>query len=62
MTANFLKLDCSKLKSVFGWRPVWNIDKAIEKTVEWSKCYFSGGDIRDCMDKQINLFLSDTEF
>ena len=25
--ANFLKLDCSKLKHVLGWRPRWNIRK-----------------------------------
>lgn len=35
--ANFLKLDCSLIKSVFGWKPVWNIDKAIEMVVEFSK-------------------------
>lgn len=32
--ANFLKLDCSKLKSTFGWTPRWNLDKAMEKIVE----------------------------
>ncbi|MBQ8541058.1 MAG: CDP-glucose 4,6-dehydratase [Clostridia bacterium] len=57
--ANFLKLDCSKLKNTFGWKPKWNLDKAIEKTVEWSKCYISGGNIRDCMDKQIAEFLGE---
>ena len=35
--ANFLKLDCSKLKTTFGWKPRWNFDTAIEKSVEWSK-------------------------
>ncbi|MBR1610645.1 MAG: CDP-glucose 4,6-dehydratase, partial [Methanobrevibacter sp.] len=40
--ANFLKLDCSKIKSVFGWKPRWNIKTAIEKTVEWTKFYKSG--------------------
>lgn len=55
--ANFLKLDCSKLKSTFGWQPRWNVETAIEKTVEWSKCYFNGGNIRDCMDQQITKFL-----
>ena len=35
--ANFLKLDCSLVKSVFGWKPVWNIDKAIEMVVQFSK-------------------------
>lgn len=56
--ANFLKLDCSKLKSTFGWKPRWNIDKAIEKTVEWSKVYSSGGNISEIMDKQIDEFLN----
>ena len=30
-----LKLDCAKIKSVFGWRPKWNIDQAVEKVVQW---------------------------
>ena len=56
--ANFLKLDCSKLKATFGWSPHWNLDTAIEKVVEWSKCYLSGGDVRACMDEEITAFLS----
>lgn len=55
--ANFLKLDCSKLKATFGWKPRWNLDTAIEMVVEWSKCWISGGDIRACMDMEINAFL-----
>lgn len=57
--ANFLKLDCSKLKAAFGWKPKWNLETAIEKTVEWSKCYIAGEDIRACMDKQISEFLGE---
>ncbi len=56
--ANFLKLDCSKLKSTFGWKPRWNLDTAVEKTVEWSKCWLSDGNIRECMDREINVFLN----
>ena len=56
--ANFLKLDCSKLKTTFDWKPRWNLEDAIEKTVEWSKCWVSDGDIRECMDKQIEEFLN----
>lgn len=56
--ANFLKLDCSKLKSTFGWTPRWNLDEAMEKIVEWSKCWLAGGDVRACMDKQIAEFLN----
>lgn len=52
--ANVLKLDCSRIKSRFSWRPAWNIDTAVEKTVEWVKCWISGGDVSECMRKQIN--------
>ena len=55
--ANFLKLDCSKLKTAFGWKPRWSVEDAIEKTVEWSKVYVNAGDIPACMDKQIEDFL-----
>ena len=55
--ANFLRLDCSKLKTTFGWKPHWNLDKAVEKVVEWSKCWIEEGDIRICMDREIEEFL-----
>ncbi len=54
--ASFLKLDCSLLKSTFGWKPKWNLDTAVEKVVEWTKCYVEKGDIRALMDKQIKEF------
>ena len=56
--ANFLKLDCSKLKATFGWKPRWKLDKAVEKVVEWSKCWLEGGDVKNCMDQEIEEFLS----
>ena len=56
--ANFLKLDCSKLKTTFGWKPRWNFDTAIEKSVEWSKVYAAGGDVVACMDKEIEEFFA----
>lgn len=56
--ANFLKLDCSKIKNKFGWSPRWNLEMAIEKTVEWSKCWITGRDVRACMDKQIEDYIS----
>lgn len=57
--ANFLKLDCSKLKTTFDWKPRWNLDRAIETVVDWSKCWLSGSDVRACMDKQIETFLGE---
>lgn len=56
--ANFLKLDCSKMKQKFQWRPVWNIEQAIEKTVEWSVMYQRGEDISECMKNQIEEYIS----
>ena len=55
--ANFLKLDCSKLKTTFGWKPHWNLEIAIEKVIEWSKVWLAGEDVRPVMDKQIREFL-----
>jgi CDP-glucose 4,6-dehydratase len=54
--ANFLKLDCSKLKSTFDWKPHWNIEMAVEMVVEWSKRWLATGDVRACMDSQIEKF------
>lgn len=54
--ANFLKLDCSKLKHTFGWKCAWNVEEAIEKTVEWSKVYRNQGDIVGCMNQQMDEF------
>ncbi|MHB1315842.1 MAG: CDP-glucose 4,6-dehydratase [Christensenellales bacterium] len=56
--AHFLKLDCSKLKATFGWKPRWNVQTAINKTVEWTKVYLQGGGVRQCMDDQIAEFYS----
>lgn len=51
--ANFLKLDCSKIKHVFGWRPRWHIREALDKTVEWSKAYLEGQELKKVTDRQI---------
>lgn len=57
--AGFLKLDCSKLKRTFNWKPRWHITEAVEKTAEWTKVWLSGGDIPAVMDKQIAEFLEE---
>ncbi|MEG1497578.1 MAG: CDP-glucose 4,6-dehydratase [Clostridiales bacterium] len=57
--ANFLKLDCSKIKSIFSWHPRWGIEIALEKVCQWTKVYFDGGNISEIMDQQINEFLSE---
>lgn len=55
--ANFLKLDCTKLKNTFGWKPRWHMQECMEKTVEFSKVWLANGDVRACMDQQIKEFM-----
>ena len=55
--ASFLKLDCTKLKNTFGWNPIWNIDDALTKVIEWEKSYLAGEDVYDCMIKQIHEYM-----
>jgi len=54
--ASYLRLDCSKLKSTFKWKPVWTLDEAVKRVVEWSKCWYENGDIEKCTESQINDF------
>lgn len=55
--ANFLKLDCSKVKATFGWQPRWHIDECMKMVCEFSKVWITGGDIPSEMDKEINEFM-----
>lgn len=55
--AGFLKLDCSKIKSVFGWKPRWHATEAIEKTCEWTRVWLDRGDIPAEMDAEIADYL-----
>lgn len=59
--ANFLKLDCSKAKSVLNWQPVWHIDTAVAKVVEWTDAYFNEQDIVKCMQEQIAQYKAETK-
>ncbi len=55
--ANFLKLDCSKIKAVFGWKPRWHMAECMAMTCRFSKVWLSGGDIPAEMDQEIAEFL-----
>jgi CDP-glucose 4,6-dehydratase len=55
--ANFLKLDCSKLKSVFGWKPHWHMDTCMEMTCQFSKIWLANGDIPAEMDREMSIWL-----
>ena len=59
--AHFLKLDCSRLKTAFGWQPHWHIQEAVKKTVAWAKLHAAGGDIAACMEEQIGEFFAEED-
>lgn len=57
--SGLLCLNCSKIQSDLGWRPVWSVKKAVQKTVEWEKAKHSGKDIRALTDRQIKEYWED---
>lgn len=59
--AGYLKLDCSRLKQSFGWHPVWNLQKTMEKIVQMEAVRIRGKDLAACMEKQITEFLKEAE-
>lgn len=56
--ANFLKLDCSKAKSVLGWKPSWGIKRAVSETVKWTKEYSSSGQVAAITDAQVKQYFN----
>lgn len=58
--AKLLALDISKARFKLGWKPTWNIEKAIEKTVEWYREYNSKNVYELCV-KQIEEFMKNNK-
>ncbi len=42
--AGLLKLDNSKIKTVFGWEPVWHMDRTVRAITDWTKAWISGNE------------------
>jgi len=60
--ANYLKLDCTKSKAMLGWRPRWNLDKAIDSILEWIKAYKEKKDLRKVCLRQIKEYSIVTKY
>lgn len=54
--AHFLKLDCSKARMRLGWRPRWNLEKALCAIMEWGSVLRTSGDIQHCCLEQIKSY------
>ena len=57
--ANYLKLDCSKVKATFGWNPRWHIEKSVDEVCSFSKVYLRGGDVSIEMDREIKEYVGE---
>ncbi len=57
--ARLLMLDCSKARHRLGWKPVWNIDETIRRTVDWYRQYIEGG--IDIAERQIADFVANAQ-
>lgn len=55
--ANFLRLDCSKVKQTFNWSPHLDIDGALQLTSAWTKAYLaSEEEAIEETEREIRLF------
>ena len=55
--AGFLKLDSSKIHAELDIHNRWHIDTEMDKIVEWTVAYLTGGDTLDVMGGQVRLYL-----
>lgn len=51
--ANYLRLDCSKIRQKCKWHPVWNVQNAVKNSVAWYKAWFEHDDVEALTLKQI---------
>lgn len=59
--ANYLKLDCSKIRNRLEWKPRWTYREMLEKTAEWTRGYVLGADVAEIMRHQIAEYAGSTE-
>lgn len=55
--ASLLRLDCSKANNNLKWFPVWDMQKAILKTAEWYKQFYSHNDVMT--GQQLDEYIND---
>ncbi len=54
--ANFLKLDCSRIRSALGWKPRWQVEEAVTNTAKWYQAWLNGDDMEVYTDFQIKEY------
>jgi CDP-glucose 4,6-dehydratase len=56
--ANYLKLDCTKAKTLLGWNSIWDVETTLEMVVDWYKCYQKNDDMRNACVNQIEQYFT----
>jgi len=54
--APVLTLDASLARAVLGWRPVVQVDEAVQWTVDWLRCTIDGGDLANVCRFQLGVY------
>ncbi len=56
--ASFLKLDTTHIKNTFSWKPRIHLEDTMKNIICFTKVWQQNGDVRDCMNRQIEDFLN----
>jgi CDP-glucose 4,6-dehydratase len=57
--ARSLMLDCAKASALLDWKPVWNLEIAIKRTVDWYREYYKTGAVKS--EKDLEQYAADAE-
>lgn len=55
--AHYLKLDISKAKTKLNWHPRWDLNTALDATIEWQKYWLEGNNMQEVCIFQIKNYL-----
>jgi len=60
--AHYLKLDCSKAKTLLKWEARWSLEKTLEKICAWHKAHLNNADMRQHTINEITEFMKDDNY
>jgi len=55
--AGLLKLNSTLARNELGWKPRWNLDQALQHTIEWHHQWLKGSDMKSMCQNQINAYI-----
>ena len=59
--ARNLMLDSSKARVELGWRPIWTVEQAVKRIVDWHQLHFAGEDARGLCMRDIEAYRQELE-